>query len=242
LVDLDHQRISVVRLCELLGLAKSSFYYKPVGESVENLFFMRLLDEQYTKTPFYGVPKMTATLRKQGYTVNPKRVRRLMRKMELHAIFPKPQTSKPGETTRNYPYLLESMVINKPNQVWSTDITYIRLARGYVYLVAILDWFSRYVLSWELSNSQDVFFCLSALEEALKKGKPKVFNSDQGSQFTSDAFIGRLSFFGKICRKRRKQKFPKAGMGEGESSTISSLKDFGGRSSMKKSTSTTISP
>ena len=153
---------------------------------------MRLLDEQYTKTPFYGVPKMTATLRREGYTVNPKRVRRLMGKMELHAIFPKPNTSKPGDATKNYPYLLESMVINKTNQVWSTDITYIRLARGYVYLVAILDWFSRYVLSWELSNSQDVFFCLSALEKALKKGKPEIFNSDQGSQFTSDAFIARL--------------------------------------------------
>jgi putative transposase len=153
---------------------------------------MRLIDEQYTKTPFYGVPKMTATLRRLGYTVNPKRVRRLMRKMELCAIFPKPKTSKPGEVTRNYPYLLQAMVINRPNQVWSTDITYIRLSRGYVYLVAILDWFSRYVLSWELSNSQDVFFCLAALEKALSFGKPEIFNSDQGSQFTSEAFINRL--------------------------------------------------
>jgi putative transposase len=153
---------------------------------------MRLIDKQYTKTPFYGVPKITATLRREGYTVNPKRVRRLMRKMALYAIFPKPKTSKPGEATKHYPYLLESVVIDAPNQVWSTDITYIRLARGYVYLVCILDWFSRYVLSWELSNSQDVFFCLSALEKALRKGKPRIFNSDKGSQFTSDAFIGRL--------------------------------------------------
>jgi putative transposase len=153
---------------------------------------MRLIDEQYTKTPFYGVPKMTATLRRLGYTVNPKRVRRLMRKMELCAIFPKPKTSKPGEVIRNYPYLLQAMVINRPNQVWSSDITYIRLSKGYVYLVAILDWYSRYVLSWELSNSQDVFFCLSALDKALRNGKPAIFNSDQGSQFTSDAFIGRV--------------------------------------------------
>lgn len=153
---------------------------------------MRLIDEQYTKTPFYGVPKMTATLRRLGYTINPKRVRRLMRKMELHAIFPKPKTSQPGEVTKNYPYLLQAVVIDAPNQVWSSDITYIRLTRGYVYLVCILDWFSRYVLSWELSNSQDVFFCLKALEQALTNGKPRIFNSDQGSQFTSDVFQSRL--------------------------------------------------
>ena len=163
---------------------------------------MHLIDEQYTKTPFYGVRKMTATLRRLGYMVNPKRVRRLMRKMELSAIFPKPKTSKPGEVTKNYPYLLQSVVIDGVNQVWSTDITYIRLTRGYVYLCVILDWFSRYVLSWELSNSQDVFFCLSAksnarlrlgaLDKALNYGKPEIFNTDQGSQFTSEAFIGRL--------------------------------------------------
>jgi putative transposase len=153
LIDRDLRSIPVVRQCELLSLAKSSFYYKPVGESAENLLLMRFYDSQYTKTPFYGVAKMTATLRRLGYTVNPKRVRRLMRQMELHAIFPKPKTSKPGEVTRNYPYLLQAVVIDRPNQVWSTDITYVRLSRGYVYLVAILDWFSRYVLSWELSNS-----------------------------------------------------------------------------------------
>ena len=153
---------------------------------------MRFYDSQYTKTPFYGVPKMTATLRRMGYTINPKRVRRLMREMGLHAIFPKPKTSKPGEVSRNYPYLLQEVVIDRPNQVWSSDITYIRLSRGYVYLVAILDWFSRYVLSWELSNSQDVFFCLKALEQALTNGRAKIFNSDQGSQFTSDAFQSRI--------------------------------------------------
>jgi putative transposase len=192
LIDLDLKKIPVSRQCELLGLTRSCFYYKPVGESAENLLLMRLIDEQYTKTPFYGVKKMTATLRRLGYTVNPKRVRRLMRQMELHAIFPKPKTSKPGEVTINYPYLLQSVVIDGANQVWSTDITYLRLTRGYVYLCVILDWFSRYVLSWELSNSQDVFFCLNALEKALTKGKPEIFNSDLGSQFTSEAFIGRL--------------------------------------------------
>ena len=156
-----------------------------------------------------------------------------MRQMELHAIFPKPKTSKPGEVTRNYPYLLQAVVIDAPNQVWSTEITYIRLSRGYVYLVAILDWFSGYVLSWELSNSQDVFFCLSAFDKALTKGKPGIFNSDQGSQFTSDAFIGRLKQASvaqsRSCEARSNQ------MGEDESLITSSLKGFGERSSMRKS-------
>jgi putative transposase len=153
---------------------------------------MRLLDEQYTRTPFYGVLQMTAWLKTQGYRVNPKRVRKLMRQMGLVALFPKPKISTPGESTKKYPYLLQSVVINRPNQVWSTDITYIRLTRGFVYLVAILDWFSRYVLSWELSNSLELFFCLEALEKALKKGKPEIFNSDQGSQFTSEEFMNRI--------------------------------------------------
>lgn len=153
---------------------------------------MRLLDEQYTLTPFYGVPRMTAWLRSQGHRVNPKRVERLMRKMGLVAIYPKPKTSVKGEPKIKYPYLLKGRLILRPNQVWSTDITYIRLTGGFVYLVAIMDWFSRYVLSWELSNSLDVFFCLSALERSLSQAKPEIFNSDQGSQFTSDAFTGRL--------------------------------------------------
>jgi putative transposase len=151
---------------------------------------MRLLDEQYTPTPFYGVPKMTAWLKRQGLTVGPKRG--LMRKMGLCAIFPKKKTSSPGASTEKYPYLLSCVSINRPNQVWSTDLTYIRLRRGFVYLVAVMDWFSRYVLAWELSNSQDVFFCLQALDKALLVGKPDIFNSDQGSQFTSEAFTSRL--------------------------------------------------
>jgi putative transposase len=153
---------------------------------------MRLIDEQYTKTPFYGVPRMTAWLRREGYVVNHKRVCRLMQKMGLSAICPKPKMSRKGDVVIKYPYLLDGVTIERPNQVWSTDITYIRVKNGFVYLCAIIDWFSRYVLSWELSNSLDVFFCLSALERALSFGKPEIFNSDQGSQFTSEAFTSRL--------------------------------------------------
>ena len=183
---------SVVRQCELLGLARASFYYQPVGESAQNLRYMRLIDEQYTKTPFYGVPRLTAWLRSEGYRINPKRVARLMRKMGLAAIYPKPTTSAMGNPSKTYPYLLKGLSIIRPNQVWATDITYIRLTSGFVYLVAVMDWFSRYVLSWELSNSLDVYFCLSALERALSQSRPLIFNNDQGSQFTSDAFTNRL--------------------------------------------------
>ena len=184
--------MSVARQCELLGLSRASFYYSPVGESPQNLLYMRLLDEQYTKTPFYGVPRLTEWLCSQGHTVNRKRVARLMRKMGLAAIYPKPKTSGMGKPSKTYPYLLKGLSITRPNQVWATDITYIRLSSGYVYLVAVMDWFSRYVLSWELSNSLDVFFCLSALERALRQSSPLIFNNDQGSQFTSEAFTGRL--------------------------------------------------
>ena len=193
LVEPDFEKIPIARQLKLLGLSKTGYYYKPVGESEFNLQLMRLIDQQYTKYPFYGVPKMTELLRMLGYRVGPKRVRRLMRKMGLIAIFPKPKTSKPGKATEKYPYLLNSVVINRPNQVWGIDLTYIRLEKGFVYLVAIIDWFSRYVLSWELSNSADVFFCLSALEEALSLGCPEIFNSDQGSQFTSERFTKRLN-------------------------------------------------
>lgn len=157
---------------------------------------MRLIDEQYTRTPFYGVPKMTGWLRNQGYGVGSKRIRRLMRKMGLYAIYPEPKLSRKGGGVQKYPYLLRDMVIEKPNQVWSTDVTYIRLRQGFVYLVAIMDWFSRYVLSWEISNSLDNSFCLWALEKALHSNVPEIFNSDQGSQFTSEAFTGRLKSSG----------------------------------------------
>ena len=153
---------------------------------------MRLLDEQYTQTPWYGVPKFTDWLRRQGYAVNPKRVARLMRKMDLVAIYPKPRLSKHGRPSKKYAYLLKDSIITRPDQVWATDTTYIRLNTGFVYLVAIMDWHSRYVLSWELSNTLDVYFCLSALERALSCSRPLIFNSDQGAQFTSDAFTTRL--------------------------------------------------
>jgi putative transposase len=153
---------------------------------------MNLIDEQYTKMPFYGIDKMTAWLRKTGYPVNPKRIRRLMRKMGLEAIYPKKNLSIPSEDHKKYPYLLRGLVIAKPDQVWCADITYIRMAQGFLYLIAIMDWYSRYVLSWRLSNTLDVGFCLEALEAALAISQPDIFNSDQGVQFTSKEFTGRL--------------------------------------------------
>jgi len=149
---------------------------------------MRLLDQQYLKTPFYGVPKMTQYLRSLKYHVNPKRVRRLMRKMGLEAIYPKPNLSKPNKEHKIYPYLLKGLKIDRINQVWSSDITYLPMARGYLYLVAIIDIYSRYVLSWELSNSLENSFCINALDNALVRAKPEIFNTDQGSQFTSNDY------------------------------------------------------
>jgi len=192
LVELDHPSIPISRQCTLLGLARSSFYYEPQTETEQNLKLMGMLDRQFTATPFYGVRRMTAWLATQGEVVNPKRVRRLMRKMGLEAIYPKPNLSKPQDNIRKYPYLLREEKIIAPNQVWSTDITYIQLPKGFVYLTAVIDWHSRYVLSWELSNTMDTSFCLSALEKALAQNTPKIFNTDQGSQFTSLAFTGRL--------------------------------------------------
>ena len=176
----------------MLGLARGSWYYQPVGEGEENLQFMRLLDEQYTATPFYGVRRMTAWLRSHGYGVNPKRVRRLLRTMGLEAIYAKPRLSQPAEGHTIYPYLLRGVRVARVNQVWSTDITYIRLQSGFVYLVAVIDWFSRYVLSWAVSITMDVPFCVQALDDALSQGQPEIFNTDQGAQFTSQAFTARL--------------------------------------------------
>jgi putative transposase len=176
----------------LLGLCRASYYYQPVGESPENLELLRRLDEQYTQTPFYGVRRMTAVLRQAGYAVNPKRVRRLLRTLGLSALVPQPGTSRAAPAHRVYPYLLRGVPIERVNQVWSTDITYIRLRSGFVYLVAVIDWYSRYVLSWALSNSLEVGFCLDALDAALAQGRPEIFNTDQGAQFTSPAFTERL--------------------------------------------------
>lgn len=192
MIEPAHADLSIVRQCDLLGLARSSYYYEPVPESEENLQLMRLLDEQYTRTPFYGIVKMTAWLRSLGYEVNHKRVDRLMRQMGIEAIYPKPHLSRAGEQAQRYPYLLRNLSIERVNQVWSTDITYIRLHHGFVYLVAILDWFSRYVLSWEVSITLDTSFCLEALDQALRVATPEIFNSDQGVQFTSTDFTKRL--------------------------------------------------
>jgi len=182
----------VQRQCELLDLPRSSFYYQPVPESPENLQLMRLIDEQYLKTPFYGSRRMAAWLKRQDYTVNRKRVQRLMGLMGLEALHPKRRTTQPGAGHKIYPYLLRDVEITRPDQVWSTDITYVPLRRGFMYLVAVLDWHSRYVLSWGLSNSLESSFCIEALDEALTVGRPEIFNTDQGSQFTSVSFTGRL--------------------------------------------------
>jgi putative transposase len=192
MIELNHGQLSIRRQCELLGLNRASLYYQPVPESKENLHLMRLIDEQYLETPFYGSRRMTAWLEGEGYCVNRKRVQRLMRLMGIEAVYPRPHTSKANPSHKVYPYLLRDLAIVRPNHVWSTDITYIPLPRGYMYLVAIIDWYSRYVLSWKLSNTMDTGFCLDALEEALSLGKPTIFNSDQGSQFTSLEFTGRL--------------------------------------------------
>jgi len=180
------------RQCALLGLARASFYGQPVGESAENLPLMRLRDAQYTATPFYGSRRMTAWLRSQGYAVNRKRVTRLMREMGIEAIDTKPKLSQPTAGHKMYPYLLRGVQIERVNHVWSTDITSIRLQHGFIYLVAVIDWFSRYVLSWALSITLDGSFCLEALETALRGGRPEIFNTDQGAQFTSRAFTERL--------------------------------------------------
>jgi putative transposase len=192
MIDMHHPEFSIRRQCELLDLNRATYYYVPAQESELNLRLMRLIDEQYLKTPFYGYPRMTAYLRRQGYSVNPKRVQRLMRKMDLQAIYPKRRTTIAASQHKIYPYLLQNLAISRPNQVWSADITYIPMLRGFMYLVAIIDWYSRYVLAWQLSNTLDGHFCLEALAQALAHGTPEIFNTDQGAQFTAHAFTGRL--------------------------------------------------
>lgn len=191
---IDHQleTISIRRQCELIGLSRASLYYELAFETPENLNFMRLIDQQYLKTPFWGSRNMTWWLCEQGYSVNRKRVQRLMRLMGIEAIYPKPKTSQANKDHRKYPYLLRGVPIVRPNQVWSADITYLPLPKGFMYLVAIIDWCSRYVLSWRISNTLDTGFCLEALNDALRLGTPEIFNSDQGSQFTSLSFTNRL--------------------------------------------------
>jgi len=180
----------------LLGLSRSGLYYQPVGPSESDLQIMKLIDRQYLETPFYGARKLAAWLASQGQVVNRKRVRRLMQLMGLKAIYRKPRTSKPGKGHRIYPYLLKGLKITRPNQVWAADITYIPMQKGFLYLVVILDWYSRCILAWRLSNSLESDFCVEALKEALSKGKPEIFNTDQGSQFTSGEFIVVLESLG----------------------------------------------
>jgi putative transposase len=192
LVEVAHAQLSISRQCDLLGLARSSFYYEPATESEENLNLMNLIDEEYTAHPFFGSRQMTAWLKRQGHEVNRKRVQRLMRLMGLEAIYPKPKLSMPDQKHKIYPYLLRNVAIVRPDQVWSTDITYIGLPGGFMYLAAIIDWFSRYVIAWRRSNTLDGLFCLEMLDEALSLGKPEVFNTDQGVQFTATAWTSRL--------------------------------------------------
>jgi putative transposase len=191
-VDRGHPEISLRRQCELLGVNRSGLYYQPAGESELNLLLMRLIDEEYTRLPFYGSRRWVEWLDEQGYSVNRKRVSRLMEVMGIEAVYPKPRLSQPGEGHKIYPYLLAGVEVTRVNQVWSTDITYIRMDGGFVYLVAVMDWFSRFVLSWALSVTMEVGFCMEALQRALRRGRPEIFNSDQGSQFTSDQFTGAL--------------------------------------------------
>jgi putative transposase len=182
----------VRRQCELLGLARASLYYQAAEETAPNLRLMRLLDEEHTRHPFYGSRRLTAWLGEQGEEVNRKRVQRLMRLMGLEAIYPKPRLSVPDLSHRVYPYLLRGVGIDRVNQVWSADITYVPMPKGFMYLAATIDWYSRYVVSWRLSNTLDGLFCQEMLDEALGQGRPEIFNTDQGVQFTALAFTERL--------------------------------------------------
>jgi|TARA_B100000315_G_scaffold237209_1_gene253724 putative transposase len=193
MIESDHPRLSICRQCELVSISRSSHYYRPKGESALNRQLMRLLDEQYLSTPWYGARQMARHLRRQGYDARRKRIGRLMRCMGLSAIYRKPKTSVPHPAHKVYPYLLRNLHIDRPNHVWSADITYVPMQRGFQYLVAIMDWATRTVLSWRLSNTLDSSFCVEALEEALATyGTPEIFNTDQGCQFTSDDFTDVL--------------------------------------------------
>jgi putative transposase len=193
MIDTNHPTLSIRRQCELLGFSRATFYWQPASESLFNLELMRLIDQEYTRAPFYGYRKMTARLNNEHqYAVNTKRVARLMQKMGLQAVYPRPRTSIPDQQHKKYPYLLRGMDIDRPNQVWAADITYVPMKLGFMYLVAVMDWYSRFVLAWQLSNTLDTGFCLEALRRALREGQPEIFNTDQGVQFTAEAFTGEL--------------------------------------------------
>jgi putative transposase len=192
LVQDNNPQLSICRQCELLGLNRSTYYLPPAVASEEDLRLMRRIDEQYLKTPFFGSRRMAVTLGGPGEPVNRKRVQRLMRVMGIEALHPRPHTTIAAAGAKAYPYLLRDRVLTRIDEVWSSDITYVPMRRGFMYLTAVIDWFSRYVLSWRLSNTLDGGFCLEALDEALSRGRPEVFNTDQGSQFTSREYTGRL--------------------------------------------------
>ena len=193
MINPGHKRLSIVRQCELVSISRASFYRRPASESPENLELMRLIDEAFLEMPWYGARQMARHLRRNGWCVGRHRVRRLMRKIGLAPIYQHPKTSEPHPRHKVYPYLLRHLTIDQPNQVWCADVTYIPMRRGFLYLVAIMDWASRKVLAWRLSNTMDAEFCVAALEEAIVHfGKPDIFNTDQGSQFTSFAFTNTL--------------------------------------------------
>lgn len=192
LIDRNHPEISINRQCDLLEVSKGALYYQPASIDPYTLSLMDLIDEQHTSTPFYGSRRLTACLNAKGHEINRKRVQRLMRLMRIEAIYPKPKLSRRIENHKIYPYLLRGVNIEKPDHVWSTDITYIRVSNGFAYLTAVIDWFSRYVLSWRLSNSLENTFCIEALEEALSISQPQIFNTDQGSQYTAVNFLKPL--------------------------------------------------
>ena len=193
MIDPNYEKLSLSRQCTLMSISRSTFYYRPRGESPLNLALMRLIDEQYLRTPWYGSRQMVRHLRRQGYCVGRKRVQRLMRLMGLTSVAPQPNTSRKAPGHPVYPYLLRDLTIDRPDQVWCADVTYIPMAHGFLYLTMIMDWYSRKVLAWRLSNTQDASFCIEALEQALERhGRPEIFNTDQGSQYTSSAWINVL--------------------------------------------------
>jgi putative transposase len=193
MIEPEHPRLSIVRQCELVSISRSGFYHRPAGETALNLELMRLVDAQFLETPWYGSRQMVRHLRREGYVIGRKRIRRLMAKMGLTPIYQRPRTSTPHPDHQVFPYLLRELVIGRPNHVWCADITYLPMRCGFLYLVAVMDWATRKVLSWRVSNTLDVEFCLEALEEALARfGRPEIFNTDQGSQFTSPRFTAML--------------------------------------------------
>lgn len=206
MIKAKDKSISIRAQCDALEISRSGYYHQPAGETEYNLELMNLIDAEYTRKPYYGSPRLTQYLRRKGHIVNIKRTKRLMKLMGIEAVYPKPNTSKSSDQHKIYPYLLRGLSINRPNLVWCSDITYIRIVGGFMYLVAIMDWFSRYVLSWELSNSLDSWFCVTALKRALSEYKPVYSNTDQGCQFTSNDYVGvlqesgiQISMDGKGC-------------------------------------------